>query len=111
MLSELLVISWRSSSSRRSAWRRSRSCRHASGAPSGCNVQSVACGGQVQQFRQTGMPGMRASTLGSHACGSISFILALYADRRTMPIDQFFADVSSIIASGAGFPGIAGDHP
>jgi hypothetical protein len=45
-----------------------------------------------------GLSAMRARTSASHACGSMSLSFAVYADRRTMPINQLFANVSGIIA-------------
>jgi hypothetical protein len=41
---------------------------------------------------------MRSRVWVSQACGSTLFIFAVYADRRTMPINQLFANVSGIIA-------------
>jgi hypothetical protein len=40
----------------------------------------------------------RSSVWVSQACGSTAFIFAVYADRRTMPINQLFANVSGTIA-------------
>jgi hypothetical protein len=41
------------------------------------------------------VPGMRASTIASQACGSISLGFAVYADRRTMPNGLVFPRIRS----------------
>jgi len=46
-----------------------------------------------------GVSAMRARTSASHACGSMSLSFAVYTDRRTMPINQLFANVSGTIAA------------
>jgi hypothetical protein len=43
------------------------------------------CHGRSSSSFDAGCPAMRASTSASHACGSISLSLAVYADCRTMP--------------------------
>jgi hypothetical protein len=49
--------------------------------------------GKSSSILLTGMSAMRASTSASQACGSMSLSLAVYADRRTMPNEQVYANV------------------